>query len=315
MRSPFQSHQWQSNMFACDSNDLDHCQAMLAEEAQRLGMQQLQLGEMGKFPLLMYQSPAPHAEIPSVLICAGFHGEEAAGPWGVVNWLMKQRPELFDRVNISLLPVINPAGFRKGQRYNRHGMNPNQGFVLEHGRPKIHDDASEETRILHANSQLLQAASRDGVLSCHEDIQAHDAYLATFEPRCQPGAFSLAMRTTLARHFPIALPAAAQAESVALEAVAETALVPAMADASPSLASVPVSAMPPLSSQASIPCDEQLTPQGIIFNRFDTSFGAFLVRSGARFAVSSHTPAQAEFDRRILANSALIETFISHILD
>ncbi len=75
-RSPFASFQWHSDIFACDSTDIEHFYAQLQQEVERLQLGRKKLGEIGDYPLELYQSPSATAELPSVLISAGFHGEE-----------------------------------------------------------------------------------------------------------------------------------------------------------------------------------------------------------------------------------------------
>lgn len=64
-----------------------------------------------------------------MLISAGFHGEEAAGPWGMLHFLSELQQDIFERINLSLLPLVNPTGFAKGHRFNKFGENPNRGFL------------------------------------------------------------------------------------------------------------------------------------------------------------------------------------------
>ena len=203
-RSPFECFLWQSDIFDCQSNDIGVFYAQLAEEVARLGLTEKKLGEAGKYPVCLYQSPAPKSGLPSLLISAGFHGEEAAGPWGLLHFLSDMQPELFERVNLSILPLVNPTGFSKGHRFNKLGENPNRGFILENGKPKSNDQTSHEGKLLIEHAQLLLAASRDGILTCHEDVLVSDTYVYSFEPSQVPGRFSTGLRDSLGRFFEIA---------------------------------------------------------------------------------------------------------------
>jgi predicted deacylase len=263
--SPFQSYQWTSNIFGCQSNDIDKFYALLLEEVSRLKLNEVPLGTVDSFPLSLYQSPSYKADYPSLLISTGFHGEEAAGPWGMLHFLRQIDAELFERVNLNLLPLVNPTGFSHGNRLNKQGDNPNRGFILENGQSKSNDQTSLEGKLLLANSDLLQAASRDGILTCHEDVLLDDAYIYSFEAGTNPSSFSIEMRDTLGRYF-----------TIATDGV----------------------------------IDDCPVRDGIIFNHFDYSFEAFLMRSGSSIGVCSETPGQQDFDQRVLANSALMDTFI-----
>ncbi|MCG9697867.1 M14 family metallocarboxypeptidase [Shewanella sp. Isolate11] len=268
-RNPFECFTWKSDVFSCESNDIDTFYERLAEQVSRLGLQERKLGETGDYPINFYQSPAQKSGQPSILISAGFHGEEAAGPWGMLYFLNELEPELFSQLNLSLLPLVNPTGFKKGHRFNKSGQNPNRGFVLENGRGKT-DDASTEGKLLIEHSQLLQAASKNGILTCHEDVLQKHTYIYSFEANQTPGKFSRNLRDALGHYFPIA----------------ENGLI-----------------------------DDCPIEDGIIFNHFDTSFEAFLVRLGASVGVCSETPALQGLDQRIMANAAVMKRFVELTLE
>ena len=203
-RSPFETFLWQSDIFDCQSNDIDVFYAQLAIEVERLGLTEKKLGDAGKYPVSLYQSPAQKSGLPSLLISAGFHGEEAAGPWGMLHFLNALPVELFEKINLSLLPLVNPTGFSKGHRFNKLGENPNRGFVVENGKPKTNEHTSVEGKLLIEHAQLLLAASRDGILTCHEDVLLTETYVYSFEPSQVAGRFSHTLRDTLGRYFDVA---------------------------------------------------------------------------------------------------------------
>ncbi|MCE9680097.1 M14 family metallocarboxypeptidase [Shewanella sp. AS1] len=270
IRNPFECFTWKSDIFSCDSNDIDTFYERLAEQVSRLGLQERKLGQTGDYPINFYQSPAQKAGQPSILISAGFHGEESAGPWGLLYFLNELEPELFQQLNISLLPLANPTGFKKGHRFNNSGENPNRGYFVENGRGKVDETSSNEGKILIEHTQLLQAASKNGILTCHEDVLQKNTYIYSFEANQTPGKFSRALRDTLGQYFPIA----------------EDGLI-----------------------------DDCPIEDGIIFNHFDTSFEAFLVRLGASVGVCSETPALQSFDRRVMANAAIMQRFVELTLE
>ncbi|MCF1428325.1 MAG: succinylglutamate desuccinylase/aspartoacylase family protein [Shewanella sp.] len=201
MRSPFQPSQWQSYHFACDSNDLEHYQALLSDEISRLNMTATVLGKTGRFPLSLYKSPALDVQLPSILVCAGFHGDEAAGPWGVLKWLMAQDTDQFAGINLSVLPLVCPSGFRKGQQFNRQGQDAFIGYAWQVGQKPLDTELSEEGRILTKHNGLLRALGQDGVLCCSEDISSDTAYLSSYEPSRTPGPFTLQLQAKLGQHF------------------------------------------------------------------------------------------------------------------
>lgn len=203
-RSAFQSFVWQSEIFNCDSTDIARFYALLEQQKIRLGFNAIKLGEAGEYPLWLMQPPQPNATLPNLLISTGFHGEEAAGPWGLLHFLSQLDDSLFERVNLSILPLVNPTGFANGHRFNALGENPNRGFYCQDGQAKAGDDTSREGKILLENADLLVTASQHGVLTCHEDVLMTDTYVYTFESGATPGSSSHAMRDALGSYFPIA---------------------------------------------------------------------------------------------------------------
>lgn len=51
---------------------------------------------------------------------------------------------------------------------------------------------------------MLSELSRDGILTCHEDVLMTETYVYTFEPEQSPGHFSHRLRDVLGQYFPIA---------------------------------------------------------------------------------------------------------------
>jgi hypothetical protein len=78
------------------------------------------------YPLLRADVPGSR----TLLVTAGFHGEEPAGPLALLELL----PEIVARarerdVGLRIYPCINPSGFEAGTRYNRSGHGPNNDFL------------------------------------------------------------------------------------------------------------------------------------------------------------------------------------------
>lgn len=203
-RSSFQQFHWQSQQFGCDSNDIDRFYLLLSEQMQRLGMLKQTLGDIENYPVDLYCSPAPQEQLPNILISAGFHGEEAAGPWGMLKFLSQLSEQVFSSVNLSLLPLVNPTGFKAGHRFNIHGENPNRGFGVADGNAVETEESSQEGKLLIKQQALLKALSRDGILTCHEDVLQHHCYVYSFEPEQAAGSFSYGLRDSLAEYFLVA---------------------------------------------------------------------------------------------------------------
>lgn len=140
-------------------------------------------------------------DCPRLLIVAGFHGEEQAGPLALLKWLEGFDPNLYQHVNLSFIPIINPVGFNACDRYNDKNEKTNCGFC----HPEQGDPPSREGVILLKNFPILKASARDGFLSLHEDITSDKYYLYTFERTPEPGPFTYAMRDEIAKFFDVPL--------------------------------------------------------------------------------------------------------------
>jgi hypothetical protein len=79
-----------------------------------------------RFALLRLDTPGR----PRVVVTAGFHGEEPAGPltlaehFGSLAAHARKR-----RVGLTVFPCINPSGFAAGTRYNASGEHPNNDLL------------------------------------------------------------------------------------------------------------------------------------------------------------------------------------------
>lgn len=189
---------WQRPDNLGPSNDLAAFRYELLELAQAGGWIVEEIGPVFGESLPLLRRADAAADLPRVLIASGFHGEESAGPWGMLEFLRTLPAECHTQVTLTLLPLVNPTGFSAGKRFNRLGENPNRGW----GRGKGDDQPSAEGRLLLAHGERLRALGRDGVLACHEDVAAHHTYAYTFEPeRSVPGQLTAALLNEAQRHF------------------------------------------------------------------------------------------------------------------
>jgi len=145
-----------------------------------------ELGIVGDDPIFLLRRDNL-MERPNLLITAGFHGEEPAGCWGILLFLETASQDLLQNVNLSFIPLVNPTGFKKGNRYNDWGENPNSGFCHTlSGKP----ETSLEGNILLKHIETLKQLAQDGLISLHEDSDQDKFYLYTFEMSDAPGKFS-----------------------------------------------------------------------------------------------------------------------------
>jgi succinylglutamate desuccinylase len=162
------------------------------------------LGAVGGHDILLLKPRDSDAAKPSILAAGGFHGEEPAGPWGIVEFLETADAETLKSVNYSFLPLVNPTGFIKAQRFNVYGENPNRGFLAIP--PEIHQDfdniyPSREGEVLIKHLPELLALAKDGFVSQHEDWRMRDGFVFVNENASMPSPFARTFLDTMARHF------------------------------------------------------------------------------------------------------------------
>lgn len=146
-----------------------------------------------------------------ILIAAGFHGNEPAGPVGLNKWA-KNLPidDVIPRysrkgrwipykfrhdVAVSFLPLVNPTGFRDGTRDNWKKQPTNRGWI----RAEEGETLSLEGRAIQKNFQKILDSSRDGFLTLHED--GSDAFYAYIYAKKKKKAFEQAILSTGKKHF------------------------------------------------------------------------------------------------------------------
>lgn len=175
----------------CESTDLIQFMQRLSQFTPDRGLLTQELGNVGSDPILLLK-PKISNDGPNLLIAAGFHGEESAGPWGILYFLKNFPQDLFNSSNLSFIPVVNPTGFRQGKHTNMLGEDPNRGFCHNNS-GKL--ELSQEGLILMENLLILKSLAKDGFISLHEDIELEHFYLYTFENSETPGSFSKALCT------------------------------------------------------------------------------------------------------------------------
>lgn len=147
---------------------------------------------------------------PDILTAGGFHGEEPAGPWGIIEFLETADAKTLLSVNHSFLPLVNPTGFERGVRFNIHGENPNRGFVAAYIDNAEEEDAgwtnrgpSAEGKILVQHIDRLAQLARDGFTSQHEDDGLNEGFIFINENAPMPSATATAFLDTIQKYFPL----------------------------------------------------------------------------------------------------------------
>jgi hypothetical protein len=177
------NQKWKIEKRKCFSNDIKKFYKLIINQARLKGFNVKTLGKVDNKPIFLLYPKKIIKSNKNVLIAAGFHGDEPAGNWGLLDFLEKYNNS--NKINLSFLPLVNPTGFKKGLLRNIFGENPNRGYVQK--------DFSREGVILFRNIKFLKKLSRDGYLSLHEEYELKKFYVYTFERKKKPGAFSIQM--------------------------------------------------------------------------------------------------------------------------
>jgi hypothetical protein len=180
------------------SNDWPRFRSRLESVAVRRDFDLIELATDDQEPLLLLRREAADSAVRRLLVAAGFHGEEPAGPWGVLDFLEHAPEPLLYSASLCLLPLVNVSGFRAGTRLNARGENPNRGYRGVPG-----EAPSQEGRVLLRQRATLRSVAYDGLLTCHEDVLLHHAYLYSLERAAAPGELTRALLAVNGAHFPL----------------------------------------------------------------------------------------------------------------
>lgn len=110
---------------------------------------------------------------PGVLVFSGFHGEEPGAPLGLLECLRHPgTAALAARLNLGIVPVVNPDGFDRGTRYNR--LKQENNWALRFG-PGEHP--SLEGQLLLDNMHRLEPYATTCFHDMHEDKDVPGFYV------------------------------------------------------------------------------------------------------------------------------------------
>ena len=233
------------------------------------------LGEVGPWPIWLVRTQRREtSKKKRVLVVAGFHGEEKAGPWAILKWLEAFNIDNYKGLDISVIPVVNPTAFNKYVRYNTWTQKSNCGFC----HPEMKEEPSEEGKILLKHIDRLYSLAMNGFLSLHEDIELRkEYYLYTFEPTKDPGQFTCGMLEELSRWW-----------------------------ARP-LNGISVTADSNLNTRPFV-------VNGLVYKYCDGSFEDYLFHRGVGRVAVSETPGRAKLERRVDCNVSVIDAFLDLII-
>jgi predicted deacylase len=141
----------------------------IKQVAGEKGFKTRSLGNVGDSELMVVE-PAKKNKGKHILLVSGTHGDEVAGPFGLLRYLERVSDETLKMVNLSFIPLLNPTGFRKFTRDNQWGEKTNRSYDDD---KKI----SREGKIFKGNLSLLKEIAADGMITVHEDPKAKVCFI------------------------------------------------------------------------------------------------------------------------------------------
>lgn len=81
----------------------------------------------GDYPVIGYRSQAAWDDGKALYLCAGVHGDEPAGVWGLLEWAEQNGDFLCGR-SLLVLPCFNPWGMVENRRCDHRGRDLNRMF-------------------------------------------------------------------------------------------------------------------------------------------------------------------------------------------
>ena len=124
-------------------------------------------GHAGMLERFFFRGPEGGAPFFRVGIFAGMHGDERAGVFAAVKFLIQlaATPEIARGYELSIYPLCNPSGFAEGTRHSRSGRDLNREFWI----------GSEEPEVVLLEREI-RALRFDGIISLHADDETPGLY-------------------------------------------------------------------------------------------------------------------------------------------
>ncbi|MCB1233016.1 MAG: M14 family metallocarboxypeptidase [Verrucomicrobiae bacterium] len=141
------------------------------------------LSDESGYPVLAYQSRAfaesPAGNDEAIYLCAGVHGDEPAGVWGLLEWA-EANPGLLQNKACLILPCFNPWGLINNRRSDADGRDLNRLFHRA------------DLPLISAWRKVVGDARFGLALHLHEDYDARGLYLYELtDPEWQLGEAGL----------------------------------------------------------------------------------------------------------------------------
>jgi murein peptide amidase A len=142
--------------------------------AQRAGLTWKRFSTAGDYPVHVAESPRRRGDARrTIYLSAGVHGDEAAAPWGLLEWA-ERNVALLRAHRFLIFPCLNPHGIANNTRVDQRGVDLNRTF---------HDP---DEPLVGAWRRVLGERAIALALCLHEDYDAQGCYV--YELRREPGA-------------------------------------------------------------------------------------------------------------------------------
>ena len=128
-------------------------------------MEIIDLESIGGYPIYSIALKGRQRACRHVLLTAGLHGDEPAGPEAILRFLERDHSSLLHTFDFFILPCINPYGFVHNTRENATGLDINRSFE---------EDTTPEAILV---KRTLQGRCFDTFVEFHEDWEFDGFYL------------------------------------------------------------------------------------------------------------------------------------------
>ncbi len=138
--------------------------------ARAAGLQMSAFAEASGYPV--YRLTSRRSPEGGVYLSAGIHGDEPAGPEGLIRWA-EANPDLLRQLPCLLFPCLNPWGLVNNSRLDESCRDLNRTFQ--------HDEVPQ----IQALKQLIKPYRFALAVTLHEDYDGQGLYIYEVE-RCTP---------------------------------------------------------------------------------------------------------------------------------
>jgi hypothetical protein len=109
------------------AHDIRRLLARWDQLARRLSLASQVLGEAEGIPIIGLETASAAEGAPALYVSAGVHGDEAACPWALLEWMEENGESLKGRA-LMVAPCLNPVGLQNNTRVDHTGRDINRHF-------------------------------------------------------------------------------------------------------------------------------------------------------------------------------------------